>query len=199
MAWDTERTRALLLAAGATEFSQHGLAGGRVDRIAAEAGVNKERIYQYFGNKQGLFDAVVVSELGRVMDAVPIQGTGVDAVTDYAGRLFDYHLARPDLARLVFWEGLERGEGAVALAERAQRSRDKAAAVQGMLPGVTAAAAAELLLTIVTLCDAWPTIPQLDRLITGGGEGRAQARRAAVVRLARLAAEDALAGVQGGS
>jgi AcrR family transcriptional regulator len=44
MAWDTERTKALLLAAATEEFSEKGLAGARVDRIAAAAGVNKERI-----------------------------------------------------------------------------------------------------------------------------------------------------------
>ncbi|MGX9902297.1 TetR family transcriptional regulator [Arthrobacter sp. SA17] len=51
MAWDIERTKALLLQAATAEFSEKGLAGARIDRIAAAAGINKERIYQYFGKR----------------------------------------------------------------------------------------------------------------------------------------------------
>ena len=109
MAWDTERTKRLLLDAGVAEFSAHGLAGARVDRIAAAAGVNKERIYQYFGNKEQFFGAVLTRELALAIDAVPIHGSGIDAIADYAGRVFDYQCAHPELARLTFWEGLELG------------------------------------------------------------------------------------------
>src|SRR6478752_6680501 len=104
MAWDTERTKALLLEAGTAEFSAYGLAGARVDRIAEAAGVNKERIYSYFGSKQGLFGAVLTDQLARVMDAVPLVGDGPDAVVDYAGRVLDYQCAHPELARLTMWE-----------------------------------------------------------------------------------------------
>ena len=44
MAWDTERTKQLLLDAATEEISSFGLAGARIDRIAASAGVHKERI-----------------------------------------------------------------------------------------------------------------------------------------------------------
>lgn len=63
MAWDTARTRQLLLDAAVEEFAEHGPEGARVARVATRAGVNKERIYQYFGNKQKLFVAVLESEL----------------------------------------------------------------------------------------------------------------------------------------
>jgi len=114
MAWDTERTRRLLLDAAAGEFSERGFAGGRVDRIAEEAGVNKERIYSYFGSKDGLSAAVLEHCLTAVVDAVPIRGDGIDAITDYVGRLFDYHHEHPRFARLMVWEGLERGGGRTA-------------------------------------------------------------------------------------
>ena len=109
MAWDTERTRALLLEAAAAEFSAHGFAGARVDRIAEAAGVNKERIYSYFGSKEALGAAVLEHCLTAVVDAVPIRGEGIAAITDYVDRLFDYHRAHPLFARLMVWEGLERG------------------------------------------------------------------------------------------
>ena len=110
MAWDTENTKQQLLDAATAEFSAYGFAGGRVDRIAANAGVNKERIYQYFGNKGELFGTVLANQLRLVMDEIQISGSGVEAVVDYAGRVFDYQVQHPELARLTFWEGLERAE-----------------------------------------------------------------------------------------
>src|SRR6478752_788772 len=110
MAWDTERTKQLLLDAATEEFSRHGLAGARVDRIAAAAGVNKERLYQYFGKKDELFSIVLERELAGVIGATALSGTGLEAVATYAGRIFDYQREHPALARLVFWEGLELDE-----------------------------------------------------------------------------------------
>ena len=107
MAWNTDRTKALLLSAAAKEFGQRGFAGARVDRIAMNAGVNKERIYQYFRNKEGLFEAVL-GEMARAVAAVPLQGSGAAAVGDYAGRLFDRYCEDEILSRLQFWEGLEQ-------------------------------------------------------------------------------------------
>ena len=41
---DAERSRAALLDAAQIEFADHGLAGARVDAIAARAGLNKQLI-----------------------------------------------------------------------------------------------------------------------------------------------------------
>jgi AcrR family transcriptional regulator len=193
MAWDTERTKRLLLDAATAEFSEHGLAGARVDRIAAAAGVNKERIYQYFGKKDELFAAVLAARLRASMDAVPMRGTGPDAVGDYAGRLFDHHLADGVIPRLVFWEGLERADATVADAERASYHREKVERFQALLPGIGSAAAGEVLLTIVTLVNAWPVLSQLDRFLAGTSPGRAAARRRAVAAAATAIAAAALA------
>lgn len=183
MAWDTERTRRLLLDAAAAEFSARGLAGARVDRIASEAGVNKERIYSYFGGKDALFGAVIEDRLAAVMDAVSITGSGIDALTDYAGRIFDYHAAHPELARLTFWEGLENGIPVAEEARAAACSR-KVARLLEAIPELDEQSARELLLTVVTLCDAHPSLPNLDRLYFGASSGaaeRAARRRASIV------------------
>jgi TetR/AcrR family transcriptional regulator len=55
-----ERTKASVLQAAIDEFAQHGLAGGRVDRIARRAGVNKQALYYHFGDKDALFTASLV-------------------------------------------------------------------------------------------------------------------------------------------
>src|ERR1700755_2654359 len=52
-------TRQKLLAAARREFAASGLAGARVDEIAARAGVNKQLLYHYFGDKDALYLAVL--------------------------------------------------------------------------------------------------------------------------------------------
>ena len=183
MAWDTERTKQLLLDAGVAEFSARGLAGARVDRIASSAGVNKERIYQYFGNKEQFFGEVLTRELGIAIDAVPITGTGIDAVIDYAGRVFDYQCAHPELARLTFWEGLELG-APVAEELRRARTASKVDLILAALPHLSREQAEELLLTILTLADGSQALPNLNALYTGGSlhadPGRLARRRATI-------------------
>ncbi|MBP0028681.1 TetR/AcrR family transcriptional regulator [Roseofilum sp. Guam] len=41
------------------EFLTHGYAGTSMDRVAATAGVSKATVYSHFGDKQGLFTALV--------------------------------------------------------------------------------------------------------------------------------------------
>jgi TetR/AcrR family transcriptional regulator len=56
---DPAATRRKLLAAARQEFARNGLAGARVDEIAARAGVNKQLVYHYFGDKDALYLAVL--------------------------------------------------------------------------------------------------------------------------------------------
>lgn len=197
MAWDTERTRALLLEAAAAEFGAHGFAGARVDRIAEAAGVNKERIYSYFGSKEALGAAVLEHCLTAVVDAVPIRGEGIAAITDYVDRLFDYHRAHPLFARLMVWEGLERG---IPIAEesRAAFSARKVDLLREAVPGLGVDDARELLLTIVTLCDGYSALPNVERLYfrDGAGPARADRRKAAIVATVEATARAMLAPVR---
>jgi len=190
MAWDTEKTKSLLLDAATQEFCTFGLAGARVDRIASIAGVNKERIYQYFGKKDDLFGIVLARQLAFVMDEIQITGTGIEAVTTYAGRVFDYQVAHPELARLTFWEGLERSEP-TALEARRAGAASKVVRLQEALPTLSTSDAHELLLTILTLADGWQVLGNMDRIYTGTIER--DAARNAARRKAVLAAVEAYA------
>ncbi|MCO4237516.1 TetR family transcriptional regulator [Pseudarthrobacter sp. MDT3-26] len=160
-----------------------------MDRIAAAAGVNKERIYQYFGKKDELFDAVLAAELVRVMSEVPIEGYGAASIGEYAGRLFDRHTNDGALARLLFWEGLERGRNTVDRATRADHCATKVDQMLAVLPGIDRTDAADLVLTIVTLCDGWTVLPQIDALLAGSAPDRLDRRRAFIVRTATLVAD----------
>lgn len=52
-------TRRNILDAALFEFAAKGLAGARVDEIAERSGSNKRMIYEYFGNKEGLWLTVL--------------------------------------------------------------------------------------------------------------------------------------------
>ncbi len=56
---DSERTRAALMKAALKEFALHGFSGGRIDRIAKAAKCNIRMLYHYFGDKKGLYVAVL--------------------------------------------------------------------------------------------------------------------------------------------
>ena len=54
-------TRQRILDAALAEFAAHGLAGARVDEIAARAGTNKRMLYAYVGSKDELWLTVLES------------------------------------------------------------------------------------------------------------------------------------------
>jgi AcrR family transcriptional regulator len=93
------------LAAAFAEFAAHGVAGARVDRIAAQAGCNKNLIYVYFSDKEQLFTTVLYAQLEHVHRTLPF---APDDVPGYATRIFEYATANPDVMRLLAWAGLER-------------------------------------------------------------------------------------------
>ncbi|MEV6953044.1 TetR family transcriptional regulator [Streptomyces sp. NPDC051183] len=189
MAWDTARTKQLLLDAAVEEFAEFGPEGARVARVATRAGVNKERIYQYFGSKDKLFMAVLEAELEKMAAAVPIDtGRPVD-LADYAGRVFDYHRAHPHFMRLKAWEGLQCGDRIAAQCERTDHYAEKLAAIAdaqraGAVTGELTAGA--LLHAVISLIAVWFTMPQLARiLLPGTVEAGPDAERAALVALVR--------------
>lgn len=96
------------MAAATSEFAAHGIAGARVDRIAAASQSNKNMIYIYFGSKEQLFDVVFAGAIAELLDTVPID---VHDLPGYAGAMFDHVEKRPELSRLARWHGLERTGG----------------------------------------------------------------------------------------
>ena len=102
---DSTATKARLLEAATDEFAAHGIAGARVDRIAAAANANKQLIYAYFGSKDQLFDAVLTKRFRALTEDVLF---APDDLAGYVGRLFDYLVEHPDVLRLATWAGLER-------------------------------------------------------------------------------------------
>jgi AcrR family transcriptional regulator len=116
---NAEATKARILEAAMEEFSSYGIAGARVDRIAKNAGCNKNMIYIYFENKETLFTTVLLNNLTRVYE----EPFTPDDLPGYAARVFDLAMSNPDLFRLMTWYGLE--QEVVNLTERASVQQKK--------------------------------------------------------------------------
>lgn len=189
MAWDTEKTKRLLLDAAVEEFAEHGFQGARVDRVAKSAGVNKERIYQYFGNKEQLFATVLDCELKKLAGAVPLTPEAAGDLPEHVGRIYDYHLEHPHFARLVHWEALELG-GDCELPAEQERTAHYLAKVQSIAAAQrggqidSALDARVLMLMVVHLAQMWSSLPQIAKMLMNGiADDTPEARRAAVVAL----------------
>jgi hypothetical protein len=127
------------------------------------------------------------------LDDVPVIGSGPEAIADFAGRYFDFSRSRPSLARLTFWEGLEWGHP-VGAETRTLRSATKTAEIQHALATATVKAAEDLLLTIVTLCHAWVSSPNVHLVVTGAPDE--ERRRTFIMRATELLARDATSTAQ---
>ncbi len=194
MAWDTEGTRRRLKQAAKAEFAEHGLEGTTMTRIAEHAGINKERLYNYYGDKQALWEVVLTDELDQLATAVRLSGAGLDDIGEFAGATYDYHAAHPELGRLLQWEGLSR-KGAADAERRSAHYREKVLQfTQAQRDGVLDAGLdpAHLVFGLIALAAWWQTVPQLAEMITGaqGNDVKEHDRRRAFVVAAaqRLAA-----------
>ena len=194
MAWDTEGTRRRLKEAATIEFAERGPDGTTMARIAERAGINKERLYKYFGDKRALFETVLADELDKLAAAVSLAPAGLADIGEFAGRTFDYHADHPELARLLQWEGLAGGPPAdeINRTEHYQQKVKVFAAAQrdGVLDdGLDPA---YVVFMLIALAAWWFSVPQLAWMLTGADPDdpaeRAR-RRAFVVHAAqRLAA-----------
>lgn len=198
MAWDTEGTRRRLKEAATTEFAAHGPDGTTMARIAERAGINKERLYSYFGDKRALFHTVLSGELARLSESVARpDGDYFEQIGEFAGRTYDYYTEHPELARLLLWEGLADGPIADE-AGRTEHYRQKTAAYTAAQNAGTvgnAIAADHLVLLVIGLAAWWFCVPQLARMLTDAAPDdtvEQRRRRATVITAAQqLAAADA--------
>jgi AcrR family transcriptional regulator len=159
---DPEGTRRRILAAALEEFATVGLAGARVDRIAAAAQVNKRMLYHYFGSKEGLYAALLESRFRR-LEETALAATALGHAEFSAADAADARLVR-----LLMWEALEGGmEPVVREAERAVAWRRLVGRV-GDTAGTSAVLpSADLVLVLVAVRLFPRAFPQLARMIAG--------------------------------
>jgi AcrR family transcriptional regulator len=109
---DPKITSARILAAAKTEFARKGLAGARVDTIAARAKINKRMIYHYFKSKEDLYLAVLeeaYGDLRRAERLVDFEGREPeDAIVALVDFTWNYYRGNPELLRLIVTENIHQ-------------------------------------------------------------------------------------------
>ncbi|QHE77054.1 TetR/AcrR family transcriptional regulator [Hydrogenophaga sp. PBL-H3] len=111
---DPERTMANILEVAMAEFAEKGLAGARIDEIAAATQTSKRMIYYYFESKEGLYLAAL-EESYRRMREIESQQHLEDLPPEAALRrlvefTFDHHVSHENYIRLVISENMNRGQ-----------------------------------------------------------------------------------------
>ena len=111
---DPARTMAEILEVATHEFADKGLAGARIDEIAAATRTSKRMIYYYFGSKDGLYLAVLEEAYGR-MRRIESDLHLDDLEPEAALRrlvefTYDHHQGNEDFIRLVMNENIHRAD-----------------------------------------------------------------------------------------
>jgi len=120
-AHDAEGAREAILNAAEEVFAEHGFDGARIDAIAETAGYNKSLIFQYYGDKLGLYAAVLkrTDKETRELQAQLLSPLFADEtiasdaprfrsfLKTAIGALFDFLVEHPRLMRMIIWEQAE--------------------------------------------------------------------------------------------
>ncbi|MHB9140142.1 MAG: TetR/AcrR family transcriptional regulator [Victivallaceae bacterium] len=106
------KTRDRILKTSQHLFAAHGYHGVSVDSIAEAAEANKQRIYEYFKSKKGLFESCLIKsfeEAGKE-EAVMLEQINDDCSNMTSIILQHYmrlHKKHPDFWKLISWVNLE--------------------------------------------------------------------------------------------
>ncbi|NAZ85364.1 TetR family transcriptional regulator, partial [Kineococcus indalonis] len=175
-------TRRRILEAATAEFARHGIAGARVERIVAAARTNKAQLYGYFGSKEALFDVIFEDSLQRILAVAPIDA---DDLADWAVRLYDEYLARPDLIRIATWHRLERRPAGDLVADVARFDTDKRAAIAAAQAAGTVVAGDpfDVMAMVIAMSMAWSPVSNV-YAATAGEDAALHAERRRFLRRA---------------
>jgi TetR/AcrR family transcriptional regulator len=80
-----------ILDAALDEFSESGLAGARVDSIAAKAGINKAMIYYHFISKEALYDHILRTRLKAAVADLSAEVTETMKLEDVLRTIAMFH------------------------------------------------------------------------------------------------------------
>lgn len=105
-------TRQRILDAALAEFADKGLAGARVDEIAARSGANKRMLYAHFGSKEDLWLAVLERAYAAKREEERALNVGALPPEEAMRRLVEFNLrytaAHPEFVALLNQENIHR-------------------------------------------------------------------------------------------
>jgi AcrR family transcriptional regulator len=111
---DPQGTRQNILEIASEEFALNGLAGARVDEIAARTRSSKRMIYYYFQDKETLYLRALENAYRRVREGetkLEIEGLEpIEALKRLVEFTFDHHHQHEEFIRMVMIENIHRGQ-----------------------------------------------------------------------------------------
>ncbi len=112
--YNAEQSRLDILKAAEEHFAQKGFYGARVNEVADAAEINKRMIYEYFGDKEQLYEAVLKAVYKKMADAeaevIEKNYHGVRLVEEVVSMYFDFLQANPGFVSILLWENLNRAQ-----------------------------------------------------------------------------------------
>lgn len=118
---DAEKTRARILEAATAEFARKGYEGTRLRDVAEAADVHHALLHHYFGDKRGLFRAVVergVAEIRERTTVVLATRLDTDALIErYVRTLVEFHVHSKALVRITHLSSLDETSPAFEVRE----------------------------------------------------------------------------------
>ncbi|MNI15134.1 HTH-type transcriptional repressor NicS [compost metagenome] len=119
--YDAARTKGIILDAAEKIFAELGYSAARIDVIAKASGYNKSLIYQYFGDKLGLYTEVVkradqigeqitgsfITELMRNENLVTDPAAFKSFLEAMTREMVLFLMEHPSYLKILFWEAAE--------------------------------------------------------------------------------------------
>ncbi|MEC0168243.1 TetR/AcrR family transcriptional regulator [Paenibacillus graminis] len=119
--YDAARTKGIILDAAEKIFAELGYSAARIDVIAKASGYNKSLIYQYFGDKLGLYTEVVkradqigeqitgsfISELLKNENLVTDPAAFKSFLEAMTREMVLFLMEHPSYLKILFWEAAE--------------------------------------------------------------------------------------------
>lgn len=94
----SEERRATILKAAAEAFFEHGYEATSIDAIIERIGGSKRSIYNEFGNKEGLFTALVTESADEALTALAVEemvGRNIeDTLLEFGRRLLSIYMSK---------------------------------------------------------------------------------------------------------
>lgn len=134
---DAAASKRRILEAALKEFSDKGRDGARIEAIAQRASVSKPMLYNYFGDKEGLYEAalreayVQIREGERELQIADMAPE--DAVRELVRFTLDHFVSKPWFIRMLNTENLEGGTAVRSIADAAEIQSPLISQVRDML------------------------------------------------------------------
>src|SRR5262245_38712146 len=110
---DDPEVRARILAAAEELFARQGFAGASIRDIATSAGVTGAMVHYYFGNKEGLYRALlenaVASVRALIVEAAASPNSSRERLEQFIATEASYLITHANLGRILFRELLAGG------------------------------------------------------------------------------------------